>query len=166
MDGTVEPGFGAVADAFTRNFDELGDVGAAVGVFHDGRLVVDLAAGRDPVLERPFTRESLVRVASCTKAAMATCVLMLADGGLIDVDEPVATYWPQFAQAGKDGIPVRWVLSHQAGLPYPDPEAPLAGLDQLSGPALLRQLEQQTPWWPPGSAFAYHPITSGAMLGE
>jgi CubicO group peptidase (beta-lactamase class C family) len=61
---------------------------------------------------------------------------------------------------------LRWVLSHQAGLPYPDPDAGLSGLDQLSGPALVRRLERQAPWWPPGSAFAYHPITSGAMLGE
>jgi CubicO group peptidase (beta-lactamase class C family) len=105
-------------------------------------------------------------VASCTKGAMATGVLMLADAGVLDVDEPLATYWPEFGQAGKCDVPLRWVLSHQVGLPYPDPEAGLSGLDQLSGPALVRQLERQAPWWPPGSAFAYHPITSGTMLGE
>jgi CubicO group peptidase (beta-lactamase class C family) len=166
IDGTVEPGFDAVVGAFERNFAELGEVGAAVAVHHRGRLVVDLAAGRDSVHDRPFTRESLLVVASCTKAATAICVLMLAEAGAIDLDAPVAAYWPEFGQAGKADIPVRWVLAHQAGLPYPDPDSGLQGLDQLAGPALLRQLERQAPWWPPGTAFAYHPVTSGAMLGE
>ena len=164
--GTVEPGFDAVVDAFERNFDELGELGAAVAVYVRGRLVVDLAAGRDPVNDRPFTRESLLMVASCTKAATATCVLMLADAGGIDLDAPVAAYWPEFGQAGKAEIPVRWVLSHQAGLPYPDPESGLSGLDHFGGPALVGQLERQRPWWPPGTAFAYHPLTYGTMLGE
>ena len=166
LDGVVEAGFDAVAGAFERNFDELGELGAGVAVYAGGRLVVDLAAGRDPVAERPFTRESLLTVASCTKAATATCVLMLADAGRIDLDAPVAAYWPEFGQAGKAEIPVRWVLSHQAGLPYPDPESGLTGLDQLGGRALVAQLERQAPWWPPGTAFAYHPLTYGTMLGE
>jgi CubicO group peptidase (beta-lactamase class C family) len=165
-DGVVRGGFGAVADAFDRNFGDLGEIGAAVAVYHRGRLVVDLAAGSDPVRERPFTRESLMMVASCSKGAMATCTLMLADRGMIDLDEPIARCWPEFGQAGKAEIPLRWILSHQAGLPYPDPDAALSGLDQLTGPALLRQLERQAPWWAPGTAFAYHPITSGAVLGE
>ena len=128
-DGTVEAGFEAVADAFERNFEELGELGAGVAVYAGGRQVVDLAAGRDPVGDRPFTRESLVVVASCTKAATATCVSMLADAGRIDVDAPVAAYWPEFGQAGKAEIPVRWILSHQGGLPYPDPESGISGLD-------------------------------------
>jgi CubicO group peptidase (beta-lactamase class C family) len=166
VDGSVVAGFDAVADAFEGNFAEFGEVGAAVAVYHRGRLVVDLAAGSDPVCGRPFTRESLMMVASCTKGATATCVLMLADAGVLDLDEPVTTYWPEFGRAGKDEVPLRWVLSHRVGLPYPDPEARLSGLDQFSGPALVRQLERQAPWWPPGSAFAYHPLTYGAMLGE
>ena len=166
MDGVVAPGFEAVALAFERNFDELGEIGASVAVYHQGRAVVDLAAGSDPVRGRPFTHESLLRVASCSKAALATCVLMLADAGVLDVDEPVASYWPEFGQAGKREITLRLVLSHQSGLPYPDPEASLSGLDLLSGSALLDQLARQAPWWPPGTAFAYHPTTSGAILGE
>jgi CubicO group peptidase (beta-lactamase class C family) len=166
MDGVVAPGFEAVASAFERNFEELGEIGAAVAVYHRGRPVVDLAAGSDPVRGRPFTGDSLLRVASCTKAALATCVLMLADAGVLDVDAPVASYWPGFGQAGKREITLRLVLSHQAGLPYPDPEAQLSGLDLLSGSALLEQLARQAPWWPPGTAFAYHPTTTGAILGE
>jgi CubicO group peptidase (beta-lactamase class C family) len=166
FDGSVAPGFDAVTDAFEGNFAELGEIGAAVAVYHRGRLVVDLAAGSDPVRGRPFTRESLMMVASCTKGATATCVLMLAEAGVLDLDEPVATYWPEFGQAGKGDVPLRWVLSHQVGLPYPDPDAGLSGLDQFAGPALVRQLERQAPWWPPGSGVAYHPLTYGAMLGE
>jgi CubicO group peptidase (beta-lactamase class C family) len=166
IEGGVEPGFDSVLEAFKHNFDELGEIGAAVAVYHRGRLVVDVAAGRDPNGDRPFTRDSLIVVASCTKAAATTCVLMLAETGAIALDAPVARYWPEFAQAGKGEIPVRWVLGHQAGLPYPDPESGLSGFDQLAGPALVHQLEQQAPWWPPGTAFAYHPITFGTMLGE
>src|SRR4051812_43151717 len=145
LDGVVAPGFDAVAIAFERNFDELGDVGAAVAVYHEGRLVVDLAGGSDPVTARAFTCGSLMMVASCTKGAMATCVLMRGDAGVVALDEPVASYWPEFGDRGKGDVPLRFVLGHQAGLPYPDSEAQLSGLDQLSGPALLRQLEQQAP---------------------
>jgi CubicO group peptidase (beta-lactamase class C family) len=166
VDGDVGAGFEPVVDAFTHNFVALGEIGAAVAVYHDGRLVVDLAGGADPVLGRAFTRESLVRVASCTKGATATSVLMVVEQEALDVDEKVAAYWPEFAQAGKADITVRSVLAHLAGLPYPDPGSRLSGLDLLAGPALLRQLERQAPWWPPGRAFAYHPVTWGAILGE
>ena len=166
VDGDVQMGFGGVADAFERNFDVLGEIGAEVAVYHRGRLVVDLGAGTDPVGNRRFTRETLMMVASCTKGATATCVLMLVDAGVLDLDAPVTTYWPEFGQAGKAEIPLRWVLAHQAGLPYPDPEAELSGLDHLTGSLLVGQLERQAPWWTPGTAFAYHPITSGTMLGE
>src|SRR4051794_29971745 len=122
IDGAVAPGFEAVVRAFEGNFADRGEIGAAVAVYHRGRLVADLAAGRDPVRDRPFTRGTLMTVASCTKGATATCVLMLAGAGSLDLDAQVAAYWPEFAQAGKAAIPVRWVLSHQAGLPYPDPD--------------------------------------------
>jgi CubicO group peptidase (beta-lactamase class C family) len=166
FDGDVRPGFEPVADAFARNFDALGELGAAVAVHHDGRLCVDLAAGRDPVRDRAFTRDTLMMVASCSKGATATCVLMLVAAGVLELDEPIARLWPEFGRNGKAEISLRQVLSHRAGLPYPDPEAPLEGLDQLAGPALLRQLERQAPWWPPGTAFAYHPVMFGAILGE
>lgn len=166
IDGVVRPGFEAVGAAFARNFADLGEIGAQVAVHHHGRLVVDIAAGIDPVRGRPFTRDTLMTVASCSKGALATCALMLADAGALDLDAPVAAHWPEFRAAGKAEITPRQVLSHQAGLPYPDPEAGLRGFDQLTGPALLRRLEEQAPWWPPGSAFAYHPTTTGAILGE
>ncbi|MFN8122363.1 MAG: serine hydrolase domain-containing protein [Thermoleophilia bacterium] len=166
VDGFAEPGYEAVAEAFARNFTEHGEIGASVAVHHRGRLVVDLAGGTDPVRGRPFTRDSLMMVASCSKGAVATAVLMLADAGLLDPDDPVAAHWPEFAGGDKERVTVRQVLSHQAGLPYPDPEAGLTGFDQLTGPALLDRLARQAPWWEPGEAFAYHPTTGGTILGE
>lgn len=166
VDGDVAAGFGPVADAFRRNFTDRGEIGGAVAVHHRGRLVVDLAGGRDPVRDRAFDRETLMMVASCSKGAVATCVAMLVGSGDLDPRAPVAAYWPEFAQAGKDHLTLAMVLGHEGGLPYPDPGSGLRGLDQLAGPGLLRQLEQQAPWWEPGSAFAYHPVTYGTLLGE
>lgn len=165
-DGGVGAGFGAVADAFERNFTDSGEVGAAVAVYHRGRLVVDLAGGRDPLRDRAFDRETLMMVASCSKGAVATCVAMLVGSGDLDPAARVAEYWPEFAQAGKQDVTLAMVLAHEGGLPYPDPGSGLKGLDQLAGPGLLRQLEQQEPWWEPGTAFAYHPVTYGTLLGE
>src|SRR3954470_19049953 len=133
LDGFADAGFGPVADAFAGNFEALGEVGAAVAVYHRGRLVVDLAGGADPIRDRPFTRETLMMVASCTKGATATSVVMLADAGAIALAEPIARRWPEFGQAGKGEITVRQVLSHQAGLPYPEPDAPLSGLERIGG---------------------------------
>lgn len=166
VEGTVAAGFERVADAFARNFAQLDEIGASVAVYHDGRLVVDLAGGSDPVFRRSFRRDSPVMVASCSKAATATCVLMLVERGVLDVDEKVSAYWPEFGQAGKADVTLRQVLSHQAGLPYPNPGCGLTGLDLLAGPRLLRQLERQAPWWRPGTAYAYHPVTWGTILGE
>ena len=166
MDGDVAEGFGPVVDAFSANFADAGEIGAGLAVYRGADLVVDLAHGRDPILDRPFTRDTLMVVASCTKGAVATCVAMLMEADLLDPDEPVATYWPEFAQGGKQDVTVAMLLSHQAGLPYPDPGSGLTGLDQLTGPRLLAQLERQSPWWPPGTAFAYHPVTYGALAGE
>src|SRR3954468_1125486 len=166
LDGVADAGFGPVADAFAHNFEALGEGGAAIAAYPGGGLVVDLAGGTDPIRDRPFTRETFMMVASCTKGATATCALMLAEAGVVEVDERVATYWPEFGQAAKSEITVRQVLSHQAGLPYPDPDAPMSGLERIAGPALLRQLERQAPWWAPGTAFAYHPTPGGAIIGE
>ena len=166
VDGEVSAGFGQVAEAFERNFIDLGEVGAAVAVYHRGHLVVDLAGGRDPIRDRAFDGETLMMVASCSKGAVATCVAMLIGAGELDPDVPVAAYWPEFGQAGKEDLTLGMVLAHEGGLPYPDPGSGLRGLDQLTGPGLVRQLERQEPWWEPGTAFAYHPVTYGTLLGE
>jgi CubicO group peptidase (beta-lactamase class C family) len=122
--GEVEPGFERVEEAFERSFDN-GEMGAAVCAYVDGRKVVDVWGGwADVDRTREWQRDTIVNTYSATKGMTATCAHRLVDRGLLDVDEPVATYWPEFAQAGKDKIPVRMVLSHQAGLVLPTVPVP------------------------------------------
>ena len=118
IEGDVAPGFERVRDVFGGNFENNGDVGAAVCVYRHGRKVVDLWGGlADAGTGRPWTRDTLQLVYSATKAATATCAHLLAQRGELDLDKPAAWYWPEFAAQGKADIPVRWLLSHRAGLP-------------------------------------------------
>jgi CubicO group peptidase (beta-lactamase class C family) len=163
--GTADPGFGGVADAFARNFAELGEVGAAVCVYQHGTKVVDLWGGvADPITGRPFTEEAIVMVASTTKGATAICANLLAQRGLLDIDAPVVTYWPEFADKGKDTIPVRWLLCHKAGLPTY--EQPLTLLDFVAWDPVVESLAAQEPLWEPGTAYGYHALTYGHLVGE
>jgi CubicO group peptidase (beta-lactamase class C family) len=95
---------------------------------------------------------------------VAACANLLAQRGQLDIDAPVASYWPEFAQAGKEAITVRWVLSHQAGLPYVDRDFPLA--DILEGRPIIEALERQAPAFEPGTAHCYHALTYGWLVGE
>ena len=125
--GGVEPGFERVAEAFAANFAEHGEVGAAASVYVRGRKVVDLWGGiADQAAGTPYTADTLQLVFSTTKGATAACANLLAQRGDLDIDAPVATYWPEFKAAGKADIPVRWLLCHKAGLPYVDAELTLA----------------------------------------
>ena len=118
IDGHCEPRFTAVREQFFANFTERGDVGATVCVYLDGVRVVDCWGGHaDAARTRPFGPDTIVSVASTTKGMVALCAHMLAERGKLDLDAPVARYWPEFAAAGKQDIPVRWLLSHRAGLP-------------------------------------------------
>ena len=106
IDGSVEPGFEPVADAFAANFEEHGDIGAAVCVFHRGRPVVDLWGGyADREQGRPWQRDTLQLVFSTTKGVAATCVHLLVERGVLDLDAPVATWWPEFAAEGQGRHP-------------------------------------------------------------
>jgi CubicO group peptidase (beta-lactamase class C family) len=119
--GLVEPGFEAVRDAFAGNFEQGREVGAAFCAHVEGRKVVDLYGGSfDRAGSRPYGPESLQLVFSTTKGATAICANLLAQRGLLDLDAPVSTYWPEFDQAGKGSMPVRYLLSHQAGVPAID----------------------------------------------
>jgi CubicO group peptidase (beta-lactamase class C family) len=110
VNGNVAPGFERVKDAFAANFEKHGDVGAACSVYHRGRKVVDLWGGvADVETGRPWAEDSLVLVFSSTKGATAVCAHLLAQRGELDLDAPVAEYWPEFAAAGKQDIPVRWL---------------------------------------------------------
>ena len=128
-DPVVAEGFGRVADAFRRNFEHPGEDAAAVAAFHRGTKVVDLWAGTDIVHQRPMPADGLMMVASCSKGITATVLALLVERGLLDPEERVATYWPEFAASGKDQVTVAMVASHTAGLPFPPLGTGLQGLD-------------------------------------
>jgi CubicO group peptidase (beta-lactamase class C family) len=165
VDGEVAPGFEPVREAFGGNFETGGDVGAALCVYQRGRKVVDLRGGlADSAAGRPWAWDTLQLVYSATKAATATCAHLLAQRGELDLDQPAARYWPEFAAAGKAGIPVRWLLSHRAGLPVIDHPIPLA--DLLAWDPMAAALAAQRPAWVPGTAHGYHGRTYGWLVGE
>ncbi|AOR35791.1 esterase [Streptomyces fodineus] len=163
--GEVAAGFEPVREAFAANFDLHADIGAALCVYHDGRPVVDLWGGlTDPNAGRPWTRDTLQLVYSATKGATATAVHLLAQRGELHVDAPVAKYWPEFAANGKADIPVRWLLSHRAGLVALDQPVPLA--EALKWEPMVTALASQRPQWTPGTAHGYHGRTWGWLVGE
>jgi CubicO group peptidase (beta-lactamase class C family) len=165
IDGHCEPRFTAVREEFFRNFTARGDVGAAVCVYLDGVRVVDCWGGHaDAKRTRPWTADTIVSVASTTKGMVALCAHMLAERGKLDLDAPVARYWPEFAQAGKQDVPVRWLLSHRAGLPAIRRMLPAEALFDWS--AMTAALAESAPWWTPGSRHGYHAITYGHLVGE
>ena len=162
--GTVEPGFEPVREVFERSF-EKGELGAAVCAYVDGRKVVDLWGGwADAAKTREWQRDTIACIYSATKAMTATCAHRLIERGLLDVDEPVATYWPEFAQAGKENITVRMVLSHQAGLPWRDGALPEGQVPRLGHDH--RRTRPIDPVWEPGTKREYHGGTFGYLVGE
>ena len=164
--GHVEDGWGKVADVFRANFEgSPGEVGAACCVYAGGRPVVDLWGGlADREANRPWDEDTIALVASTTKGATAICAHLLAQRGELDLDAPVVEYWPEFGAAGKERIPVRWLLSHQAGLPVVD--KPLTFEDACAWHPVIRALEAQQPEWPPGTEHVYHSMTFGFLVGE
>lgn len=165
LGGSVASGFEELRDEFERNFTERGDVGAAVSVHLDGIPVVDLWGGiADPATGRPWQADTLGLVYSVTKGATAVVVNRLVDGGLLELDRPVATYWPEFGTAGKDRVTVAQLLSHQAGLPVP--VVPLSRAELLAGGPAVAALAAQEPLWEPGSRHGYHALTYGWLTGE
>ena len=164
LNGVCEPGFGAVADALARNFSERGEIGAAVSVFSEGRKVVDLWAGhRDLTRTIAWQSDTLCIVYSVTKSMCALALHMLADRGLVDLDVPVAAYWPEFAVKGKERIRVRDSVSHHDGMCFVDSARPG---DIFDPEAMLTALVDQEPPWPPATKGAYNSATFGYMVGE
>ncbi len=165
VQGHCEPRFASVRDAFAQSFARGLDVGASLAAFLDGAPVVDLWGGfADAARTRPWQRDTIVNVYSSTKTQAATVVWMLADRGALDLDAPVAHYWPEFGRAGKEGVLVRHVLSHTAGVPGWD--EPLAVDDLFDRERTVALLAGQAPWWEPGRESGYHAITQGQILGE
>jgi CubicO group peptidase (beta-lactamase class C family) len=165
LENGVERGWGKVADAFRANFDGAGEVGAACSVYAGGRLVVNLWDGlADREANRPWRGNTVMQVASTTKGATAICAHLLVQRGQLDLDAPVVQYWPEFGAHGKDQIPVRWLLSHQAGLPVVD--GPLTFEQACAWDPVIRALEAQPPLWEPGTQHIYHANTYGYLVGE
>jgi len=165
LQGKCDERFGALRSALQQNVDSGAELGASVVVDLDGEIVIDLWGGyRDEARTQPWERDTITNVWSTTKTVTSLAALMLADRGELDVDAPVARYWPEFAAAGKQDVLVRHLLSHSSGV---------SGLDQ---PAVMEDLYDfdkstarfaaQAPWWSPGTASGYHALNFGHLIGE
>lgn len=165
LGGGVAPGFEEVEREFRRNFAERGELGAACAAYVAGEKVVDLWGGyRDARTHKPWEEDTLVLVYSTTKGVAALTLALAHSRGLIDYDERVAAYWPEFARGGKEGVTVRQLLAHQAGLCAVD--APL-DLPTMADPeALAEILARQRPAWEPGTRHGYHYLTLGWCQSE
>lgn len=163
--GSCVGGFDGVREAFARNFALRNEVGAAVAVWVDGDLVVNLWGGwADAARTRPWQQNTLTTVLSGTKGLTSTCIHQLADRGELDLQAPVARYWPEFGQAGKEAITLAMVMSHRSGVI--GPRERLRWKDLTDWDFICAQLAVAEPWWEPGTAQGYHMTTFGFILGE
>jgi CubicO group peptidase (beta-lactamase class C family) len=163
--GSCDPRFAAVREAFAENLAVRDEVGAGLCAIAGGRTVVDLWGGfRDEVRSRPWSRDTLVNAYSVGKGVAAMLVLRLVERRRLELDAPVARYWPEFAAEGKHETTLRMLLSHRAGLPgvrEPLPERALYDWSAMTG-----ALAAQAPFWKPGTAHGYHPNSFGFLVGE
>ena len=162
--GTCDKRFDAVRVALAESLDDA-DVGASAAVFVDGEPVADLWGGyKDAKRTELWEQDTITNVWSTTKTMVALSALILADRGDLDLDAPVARYWPEFAAAGKERVLVRHLLSHTAGLPEFDPPVAVADLYDWRG--ATTRLARQAPRWEPGTLAGYHSVTQGFLVGE
>ena len=165
VEGTCADGFATVREELDRNFAERGEIGASVSVTVDGETVVDLWGGvADAATGRPWERDTIGIVWSCTKGAVALCAHMLVYRGDLDLDALVTEYWPEFGKNGKDRVTVRMLLAHQAGLAAIRDPLPEPGL--LDWNLVVDMLAAQEPLWTPGTQHGYHALTYGHVVGE
>lgn len=165
IEGTCDPRFNRLRDALAESFTRFGETGASLALTIDNKPVADLWAGHtDLARTKPWKADSIANVYSTTKGMTAICALRLVDEGRLDLDAPVAKYWPEFAQAEKEKLPVRYLLSHRAGLPAIS--RPLAPEAMYQWDTMTAALAQQTPWWNPGSKHGYHAVTYGWLVGQ
>jgi CubicO group peptidase (beta-lactamase class C family) len=163
--GSFDERFIGVRDALADNLEQGLDVGASAAVVIDGQPVVDIWGGfTDEAKTKPWERDTIINVWSTTKTMAALSALILADRGELDLDAPVARYWPEFKAGGKESVEVRHLLSHNAGLSgWQEPMAPEDLYDWEKATSVLAA---QEPWWEPGTASGYHAITQGYLVGE
>lgn len=163
--GHCTPAFEAVRVAFEHNLVHGGELGASLAIEIDGECVVDLWGGcADAEGATPWQRDTLSVVFSNTKPATALCIHLLAEAGELDLDQPVAHYWPAFAAAGKAGITPRMLLDHSAGLPALRERLPDGAA--FDWDFMVERLEREAPFWEPGTRVGYHALTYGWLLGE
>ncbi len=163
--GRFDEKFKSIVDCYENQF-ELGlDIGSSLAITYEGEMVVDIWAGnRDRAQSLPWEENTIVNVFSSTKNATSLAAYVLADRGQLDFFAPVAEYWPEFAQKGKENILVSHIMSHSSGLPGWD--VPVAGEDLYDPDKVAALFETQEPWWEPGTALGYHAISVGNLMGE
>jgi len=163
--GTCRPGFERVAEAFERNLEEKGEIGASVCLTVGGETVVDLWGGvADAKAQTPWARDTVSIVFSCTKGATALCAHVLASRGALDLDAPVAELWPEFAQAGKERVTTRMMLDHSSAVPAV--RARVKDDGPYDWAYMTERLAAEVPFWEPGTRNGYHGFTFGWTVGE
>ena len=165
IQGRYDKKFESIVECYKKQF-ELGlDIGSSLALTYEGEIVIDIWAGsRDKARSLPWEENTIVNVFSSTKNATSLAAYVLADRGQLDFSAPVAKYWPEFAQKGKDNILLSHIMSHSSGLPGWD--EPVSGNDLYDPDKVAALFETQEPWWEPGSAVGYHAISVGNLMGE
>jgi len=165
LHGHFDPRFEPLREVIEGTLGSGAECGLSVTVDIDGQTVVDVHGGfADEARTRPWTPDTIVNVWSTTKTVTSLAVLMLADRGLVDLDAPVAAYWPEFAANGKEQVLVRHLMSHSSGVSGWN--APFALTDMYDLERSTALLAAQAPWWEPGTASGYHALNFGHLLGE
>ena len=164
INGFVEEGYGAIADAFRTNWTEDDEVGAGFSLVHDGKVVADLTGGTADDTGRAYDADTLQLVFSSTKGVAAICLAMLVQAGELDYDAPVASIWPEFAAGGKAELPISWAISHRSGLASVDDPPPLE--EVLAVTPIVDAIAAQAPLWELDGGHGYHAITYGWIAAE
>ncbi|XP_061182338.1 beta-lactamase domain-containing protein 2-like [Saccostrea echinata] len=164
FDGRFHPDFKEVVNNFRENFESGIEIGASLSIFHEGKSLVDVWGGyADVTTKRPWTEDRLSILFSATKGVTALLIAVFVDKGWLDYKKPVAYYWPEFGENGKHEITVEMLLSHQGGLSITNGTFPIQWIEEQPE-KVYRFLEQQTPYWKPGTAYYYHSITYGLFV--
>ncbi|GAT74569.1 serine hydrolase domain-containing protein [Microbacterium hydrocarbonoxydans] len=161
--GTADAGYGRVTDAFTRAFEGREGMGAALTILVDGKPVVDVWGGQ-AAPGRAWTDDTASVIFSCTKGLMSLLLAQCVERGELGYDDLVAEHWPEYARGGKEGTRIRHLLAHRAGVPAL--REPLSRDDLTDFARVTAAIERAEPFWAPGTAYAYHPITHGWLVGE
>ncbi|MGC1510518.1 serine hydrolase domain-containing protein [Ketobacter sp.] len=164
-EGYVHPGFTSVAAEFMRHIRDDGKSGSALSVYHHGHSVIDIWAGKRDASAAPWTEDTLALSFSTTKGVVSTLMHILVDRGVLEYDQPVCHYWPEFGANGKGGISIRHLLTHQAGL-YNIRDLIGDAMQMTDWEYMTSRLAQATPSHKAGVEHGYHGLTYGWLLGE